>query len=129
MPGIDETSSHATLEEAEWLTPKTVEQSAARRQTGAMAELFALGHCDLFMARRRQMIRLAALHGVDHCLVAPGLLDTRANAIKQEYFDPFRLDQPLFDGVPGISPAGRLCLIAGEVPEARYQERPFSEKS
>jgi hypothetical protein len=35
MPGIDEIFSHATLEEAEWLTLKTVEQAAMRRRTGA----------------------------------------------------------------------------------------------
>jgi hypothetical protein len=99
MPGIDEIFSHATLEEAEWLTLKTVEQAAAHADNGAMAELFALGPCDLSMARRRQMIWLAALHGVDHYLMAVSSLDARANAIKQEYYDPFTPDQPWFDGV------------------------------
>jgi len=99
MPGIDEIFSHATLDETEWLTLKTVEQAAVRRRTGAMAELFALGPCGLSMARRRQMIWLAALHGADHYLIAVSSLDARANAIKQDYYHPFTPDQPWFEGV------------------------------
>jgi hypothetical protein len=99
MPGIDEIFSHATLDEAEWLTLKTVEQAAVRRRTGAMAELFALGPCNLSMARRRQIIWLAALHGADHYVTAVSSLDARANAVKQEYYDPFTPDQPWFDAV------------------------------
>lgn len=99
LPGIDEIFSHATLEEAEWPTLKTVEQAAVRLGTGAMAELFALGPCDLSMTRRRQMIWLAALHGVDHYLMAVSSLDARANAIKQDYYHPFTPDEPWFEGV------------------------------
>jgi hypothetical protein len=96
MPGIDEIFSHADVTNTEWLTLKTVEQAAAHCQNGAVAELFALGPCDQSLTRRRQMIWLAALHGVDHYVAAVSSLDARANRIKQEYYNPFTLDQPWF---------------------------------
>jgi len=134
MPGIDEIFSHATLEETEWLTLKTVEQAAVHAHNGAMAELFALGPCDLSMARRRQMIWLAALHGVDHFFAAVSSLDARANAVKQEYYDPFTPDQPWFDGVQELGDeASRAAAFARKTAvypiAVRFPQTLVSERS
>lgn len=103
LPGIDEIFSNGTTDSVEWLTLKTVEQAAIHNRSGALAELFALGPCDMPLARMRQMIWLAALHGVDHFVTAVSSLDARANGVKDTYYNPISRTQPWFEALKELN--------------------------
>ena len=67
LPGIDEIFTWTQIEKIEWVTLKMIEDAAININNGGSAELFALGPCDMTLSKRRQMIWLSAMHGIDHC--------------------------------------------------------------
>ena len=71
----------------------------ARGENGAMAELFALGPCDMSYAKRKCMLYLAAAFGLDHYFLAISHLDMRGNMYVKDYFSNFSPDQPDFGGM------------------------------
>ncbi len=96
LPGIDEIFTYTNIDNIEWLTLKMVEDAAINIGTGASAELFALGPCDMTLTKRRQMIWLSALHGIDHYFFSLASLDARANIEKPVYYNPLTVIQPWF---------------------------------
>ena len=99
IPGIDEIFTNTDIEKVEWVTMKMIEAAASNTNRGAFAELFAVGPCDLTLGKRRQMIWLTALHGVDHFLMAISPIDSRANLEKPDYYNPQTKTQPWFEAL------------------------------
>ncbi len=73
------------------------------RENGAMAELFALGPCDMTYAKKRCMLYFAACHKIDHYFMAISHMDLRGNAKISDYFNVFTSDQPDFAGMRLLS--------------------------
>ena len=96
LPGIDEICTNFE-DECEMALLGTAEH--ARGENGAMAELFALGPCDMPYAKKRAMIYLCACHKIDHYFLAISHLDMRGNLLVKDYFNNFSLAQPDFMGM------------------------------
>ncbi|MBQ0124859.1 MAG: hypothetical protein KBS59_00865, partial [Clostridiales bacterium] len=73
MPGMDEIRTEIG-DGTEWITLGSI-QAARKGINGALTELFALGPCDMPVARLLQMIDLTALFGVDHYVLAVSAAD------------------------------------------------------
>lgn len=96
MPGMDEIFTRRFNWNMEWLTLGSVEHGIRKNGNGGLAELFALGPCDMPLARMKKMIRLVSLFGVDHYILAVAQLDMRGNVEKSQYFNPYSRTQPWF---------------------------------
>ncbi len=70
-----------------------------KKDYGAMAELYALGPCDMSYEVKRCMLYLSACFKVDHYFLAISPMDMRGNAKIKDYFNPFTADQPDFAGM------------------------------
>ena len=95
LPGIDETATGTTLDTTLWHVMKFAEWSSTRKGKG-LAELFAVGPCDMPFAKLRQMLWLTAAHGVDHYSLAIGPVDVRGGKVKDAYFTSFSPMDPRF---------------------------------
>lgn len=93
LPGMDEIWTRTTFETAEVLTLCIIEY-ASRRRGGALAELYALGPCDMTHSTMRKMMAITALHGVDHYVLAVSAFDARGNYYKDGYYNPHNYTQP-----------------------------------
>ena len=96
LPGMDEIFTRRHMEDTEWLTLGTVEHGIRRNGNGGLAELFALGPCDMPIGRMKKMIRTVSMFGVDHYVLAVAQLDMRGNVEKSLYFNPYSRTQPWF---------------------------------
>ena len=98
VPGIDLIRTGETLGEVEPLTLATgmyaIDHSGNR---GGLAELFALGPCDLTPERLRRQLWLVALFGIDHYVLAVSALDARGNIPKPMYYNPCSPTQGWFE--------------------------------
>ncbi len=95
LPGIDEISTKGSVAGIEWLTLSTGMYAVEKRgNRGGMAELFALGPCDLSLTQLRRQIWLTAAFGMDRYLLATAQLEARGNIYKSGYFNSFTMDQP-----------------------------------
>ena len=103
LPGIDEIYTNFE-DECEMTLLATAEH--ARGGHGAMAELFALGPCDMSYAKKRAMFYLCACHKIDHYFLAISHLDMRGNLLVKDYFNNFSAAQPDFCGM------GELAKVA-----------------
>ncbi len=112
MPGLDEIPSHSRFDSIEWNTFKLLESAKGDK---ALAELFALGPSDMTLAKMRQMIWIAALHGVTHFITAVSALDARGNVEKPFYYNPIAPTQPWFPHI------GVLNDSAAEAAELAYK--------
>lgn len=95
-PGIDEISTN--LKAKSLLNLLSVAEYA-RGKNGAMAELFALGPCDLTYAKKRCMIFLAACFKINNYFLAISHMDMRGNKQISDFFNNFADDQPDFEGI------------------------------
>lgn len=101
-PGIDEIFSQTSPETVEWLTFATAQHAIGRRGRGGVAELFALGPCDLAFDKQLQMIWLSALHKVDtyllslHHQTARGFVEKPHYAMFTSPLQPWFFDQEAF---------------------------------
>lgn len=85
----------------------------AKGENGAMAELFALGPCDMPYSKKRVMLYLMACHGVDHYFLAISHIDMRGNMLVKDFFSNFSADQPDFEGMRALADdAKRASLLA-----------------
>ena len=125
LPGIDEIFTHnridsdpdskmgATKGAVEWLTFSTgmyaIEKQGNR---GGLAELFALGPCEMSFTRQIKQIWLAAAFGIDHYVLAVAPVDARGNSIKNRYYTAFTMDQPLFPSYKYLSENARQAAMA-----------------
>lgn len=108
LPGVDELAT--CFEDPSQATLLGAAEYAGRAR-GAMAELFALGPCDISYAKRRCMLYLAACHKIDHYFLAISPLDLRGNRLVTDYFSDFTADQPDFCGMRRL--AEEAMLAAG----------------
>ena len=70
----------------------------ARGENGAMAELFALGPCDLTFAKKKCMLYFSACHKINTYFLAVSHMDFRGNMKIKNFFSDFTDDQPNFSG-------------------------------
>ena len=100
LPGIDEiyTSFDDVCEMALFGLAESVSG-----KNGAMAELFALGPCDMSYAKKRAMLYFCACHKIDHYFLAISHFDMRGNALVKDYFNTFSADQPDFSAVKELA--------------------------
>ena len=114
LPGIDEI---ATCFEDRSLMPLLGAIGYAGKGKGAMAELFALGPCDMSYAKKRCMLYLTACHGVDHYFLAISHMDISGNMYVCDYFSDFAVAQPDFGGMRLLSEEAK---IASELAKKDY---------
>ncbi|MBQ9120932.1 MAG: hypothetical protein IJY12_01055 [Clostridia bacterium] len=125
LPGIDEISTDLSAEN-EMVLLGTAQYASGEH--GAMAELFALGPCDMTYAKKRCMIYLAACHRINHYFLAISHVDMRGNMLVTDFFNNFNTDQPDFAGMRLLSEdAKKAAIYAGKdyVPDV-YVRYPFS---
>ena len=108
LPGLDEIRTLAAVEKIEWNTLGTAEHAVRRNGKGGLAELFALGPCDMTPARILRQIRFVSLFGIDHYVLAISPFDMRGNTVKTEYFNPFSPAQPWFGAFEKMGEEARL---------------------
>ncbi len=85
----------------------------AGKNKGAMAELFALGPCDMSYAKKRCMIYLAACHKIDHYFLAISHMDISGNMHVCDFFSDFAVAQPDFGGMRLLSEEAKIaCELA-----------------
>jgi hypothetical protein len=111
LPGIDEIYTWTNTESIEWITMKMVEDAAINIGNGASAELFALGPSDMTLSKRRQMIWLSALHGINHYFFSLASLDARANIEKPDYYNPITVIQPWFDATKELGEDAKKAAL------------------
>ena len=114
LPGIDEI---ATCLEDRSLMNLLGGIEYAGKGKGAMAELFALGPCDMSYAKKRCMLYLTACHGVDHYFLAISHMDISGNMHVCDYFSDFAVAQPDFGGMRLLSEEAK---IASELAKKDY---------
>ena len=95
MPGIDEIRTNFQFK-TQFNLFGVIEY--ARGANGAMAELFALGPCDLSFAKKKCMLYFAACHKINTYFLAVSHMDFRGNMKVQNFFSDFTDDQPNFAG-------------------------------
>ena len=95
MPGIDEIRTNFRFETLFNLFG-VIEY--ARGDNGAMAELFALGPCDMDFSKKKCMLYFAACHKINNYFLAVSHMDLRGNMKIKNYFNDFTDDQPNFAG-------------------------------
>ena len=99
----------------------------ASGENGAMAELFALGPCDMSYAKKRAMLYLCACHKINHYFLAISHLDMRGNLLVKDFFNTFSQDQPDFLGMKELSQASRIAahIAAKDYTPDVYVRYPF----
>jgi len=95
IPGIDEIRTNFKFETLFNLFG-VIEY--ARGENGTMAELFALGPCDMTFAKKKCMLYFAACHKINNYFLAVSHMDLRGNMKIKNYFNVFTDDQPNFAG-------------------------------
>lgn len=115
LPGVDEI--HTNLKSG-WLYTLLGAAQYAAGNEGAMAELFALGPCELSYTTKLCMIFLAACFKVNHYFLAISHIDFRGNMRITDFFNHFGVDQPDFDGMKTFA---RLAEIAAKYAEKDYK--------
>ena len=96
LPGIDEIETKLE-NRTEMALLGAIEYASGT--SGAMAELFALGPCDMSYAKKRCMLYLCACHKIDNYFLAISHLDMRGNMLVTDFFNNFNTDQPDFSGI------------------------------
>lgn len=115
MPGIDEIS---TKFEDRSLLSLLGAADYARGEHGAMAEIFALGPCDMPYAKQNAMVNLCAAFGIDHYFFAISHMNVKGNRIINNFFNHFGPARPDFAGMEEV------CRKAAEA--AAYARIGFS---
>lgn len=94
LPGIDDIATSFLIAPAHF---GAIEYASGTN--GAMAELFALGPCDMTYAKKRCMLYYAACHKIDHYFLGTSHMDLRGNRLIKDFFNDFMSDQPDFEGI------------------------------
>ena len=108
LPGLDEIRTHTVIERIEWNTLGTVEHAVRKNGNGGLAELFALGPCDMTPDRVRRQLRFVSMFGIDHYVLAISPFDMRGNTVKTGYFNPFSPAQPWFSALGKMGEDARV---------------------
>ena len=99
-PGIDLIFSNFESPDYEWLTLAFAQAGVKANGRGGIAELFALGPCDITFARMRTMYWLCALHGIDIYLQSLHHTSARRFNIKDSWAMFTSPTQPWYDEMP-----------------------------
>ena len=131
LPCVDELDTARDMAFIEWVTLGTAAHGIRLNQRGGMAELFALGPCDMTLAAIRRQIHLFGLFGIDHYLLAVAPFDMRGNtcALKANYFHCFTPAQPWFSALKQLNTEALASAAAARrkfVPEIAVR-RPSVE--
>ena len=113
IPGVDEIDTNLASKSILFLY--SVAQ-AVSGDNGAMAELFALGPCDMTYAKKKCMMYLASCFKVCKFFIISHL-DMRGNAIIKDYFNIASSDQPDFCGMKLLSETAKIA--------AEYSKKDF----
>ena len=89
-------------------------QYGRRNKKGAMAELFALGPCDISFANKRSIIYLASCFGINHYFLAVSHMDMRGNTAITDYFNNFTADVPNFGGTKILAEDAKIASMLAE---------------
>lgn len=100
LPGIDEI--HTNIKSG-WLYTLLGAAEYAAGDYGAMAELFALGPCELTYTTKLCMMFLAACFKIDNYFLAISHIDFRGNMKIVDFFNHFGVDQPDFEGMKSFA--------------------------
>jgi len=115
LPGVDDIFTPQNAAQVEWLTLSSAMYAAGKNSSGALAELFALGPCDMGFERIIRQIWLCAAFGIDHYVTAVSPLTAQGNALKINYFNPFCPMQPHFEYFAELGQhAARAAHFAGK---------------
>jgi len=106
MPGIDEIRTNF---EAETIFNLFGTAEYASGENGAMAELFAVGPCDMSFAKKKCMLYFAACHKINNYFLAISHFDMRGNFKIKSYFNTFTDDQPDFCGMKLLAKEAEIC--------------------
>ena len=106
LPGIDEIAS-CFDDRSEMALFGAIEY--ASNENGAMAELFALGPCDMSYAKKKCMLYLAASHKINHYFLAISHMDISGNLYVRDYFNDFAIAQPDFSGMRLLSEDAKIA--------------------
>lgn len=115
LPGIDDIETDFTSDSLFSLLGGA---EYAHSDMGAMAELFALGPCDMSFSKKLCMIFLCACFKINHYFLAISHLDMRGNLKITDFFNNFSSDQPDFRGT--------LILAKEAEKAARYAKKDYT---
>lgn len=115
LPGIDEIRTNF---EAETIFNLFGTAEYASGENGAMAELFAVGPCDMPFSKKKCMLYFAACHKINNYFLAISHFDMRGNAKIKSYFNNFADDQPDFYGMNVLSNEAIIC--------AKYAKKDYT---
>lgn len=90
----------------------------ARKGNYAMAELFALGPCDMSYTLRKSMIFYSACFKINLYFLAVSHMDMRGNTAILDYFNDFSISQPDFSGMKLLAQEAQLA--------AEYADKDFT---
>ncbi|MBQ8567218.1 MAG: hypothetical protein IJ445_06525 [Clostridia bacterium] len=108
LPGIDDIETYFDSKK-ELALFGVIEYASG--ENGAMAELFALGPCDMSYAKKRAMIYFAACHKINHYFLAISHLDMRGNYKVKDYFNDISPSQPDFLGMKELSREAKAAAM------------------
>ena len=126
LPAVDEIYTASALRNMEWITFGTAEHAIRKNGNGGLAELFALGPCDMSLARIRRQIRFAAMFGFDHYVLAVSPMDMRGSATAKMscYFNCFSPALPWFPAFKALGEDSRAAAAVAHrqfVPEIQIR--------
>lgn len=107
MPGIDEIST--VLNDTYELSLFGAAEYAGRGKN-SMAELFALGPCDMTYTKKKCMLFFAACFKINKYFLAVSHMDMRGNMKICDYFNDFSASQPDFAGMRLLAEDAELAL-------------------
>ena len=112
LPGIDDIETYFDSKKEPALFG-VIENASG--ENGAMAELFALGPCDMSYAKKRAMIYFAACHKIDHYFLAISHLDMRGNYKVKDYLNDISPSQPDFLGMKELSKEAKAAAMLAKM--------------
>ena len=126
LPAVDEIYTVSALRDIEWITFGTAEHAIRKNGNGGLAELFALGPCDMSLAKIRRQIRFASMFGFDHYVLAVSPMDMRGNATPKMscYFNCFSPATPWFSAFKELGEDARAAAVVAHkkfVPEIQIR--------
>ncbi len=135
LPGMDEIFTHRELGTIEWLTLGTAMYAVEKQgNRGGLAELFALGPCDMTLNRMRKQFWLCAAFGISKYTLAVSQLTMKGNIDKPIYFNPLTPTQAWFPAMKelgeeaakatGFACKKRICTVGVRYP---YTPQPLTD--
>ena len=126
LPAVDEINTASALRDVEWITFGTAEHAIRKNGNGGLAELFALGPCDMTLARIRRQIHFASMFGFDRYVLAVSPMDMRGNSTAKMscYFNGFSPALPWFPAFEALGEDARAAAAVAHrqfVPEIQIR--------